>query len=210
MSTEDISDNTIITDISDNTITTDISDNTIITDISDNTIITDISDNTIITDISDNTVTTDISDNTITTDISDNTIIVEPPPPPPPPLPPVTLEDISNNTVFQFNITGIQVLPVPYNSCDISQCIYLNNVVNLVNWQYVGNYRDKNIELTGSSQLPPPNLDDFVEYQNLSKEEVVQWVTPQINVNDYQQNIINQIYIQYFPPQTVPPLLPWS
>jgi hypothetical protein len=86
----------------------------------------------------------------------------------------------------------------------------LNNVVNLVNWQYVGNYRDKNVELTGSSQLPPPNPDDFVEYKNLSKEEVIQWVTPQINMIDYQQNIINQIYIQYFPPQTTAPLLPWE
>ena len=206
----DISDN-IITDISDNTII-DMSDN-IITDISDN-IITDISDN-IITDISDNIITV-ISDNIITV-ISDN-IITEPPVP----LPPVTLEDISNNTNFQMNISNIQVLPTPYIICDINQttpvvversptdqCIVLYDVVNLVNWQYVGNYRDKQIEITGSTQLGPPDIEDFVEYQKLSKEEVIMWVIPQINTDDYQQNIIHQIYLQYFPPQTSAPLLPW-
>ena len=241
----DISDNTII-DMSDNTIPdvpdntmTDMSDNTII-DIPDNTI-TDIPDNTIpdntipdntITDIPDNTIPgntiTDIPDNTIT-DIPDYTITDISDIEPPVPLPPVTLEDISNNTIFQMNITNIQVLPTPYIICDINQtsgvrlapdlvvapqgspdqCTVLYDVVNLVNWQYIGNYRDKQIEITGSTQLGPPNIEDFVEYQKLSKEEVILWVIPQINTNDYQQNIIQQIYLQYFPPQTSAPLLPW-
>ena len=86
----------------------------------------------------------------------------------------------------------------------------LNNIVNLVNWQYVGIYRNKQMEITGSSQMEMPDPNVFVEYEQLTEEMVTEWLYKKINIGQFQENIINQIYVYYFPPQTNISNLPWE
>ena len=125
------------------------------------------------------------------TDISNNPV----------PQIPVTLEDINNNTVFKMIIKQL------YKNPELSQDLL--NTIHLIRWQYIGFYRNVEMEISGSTQLDNPDPSNYIPYENLTENIVSEWLNKKLNVTQYQENIINQIYIQFFPPTTNSLNLPW-
>jgi hypothetical protein len=65
------------------------------------------------------------------------------------------------------------------------------------------------IEISGSTQLENPDPSKYIPCENLTENIVSKWLNKKLNVTQYQENIINQIYIQFFPPSNISLKLPW-
>ena len=86
----------------------------------------------------------------------------------------------------------------------------LNNIVNAVSWVYRG-INENHIEgfVTGKQELTSPNAEDFISYNELTRDNIISWLEINIDVNPLKSSIESQIqnnvnYSEYQLP------LPWA
>ena len=82
----------------------------------------------------------------------------------------------------------------------------LSDVVVVVHWRMTavdGEYIASNY---GTVQLPPANPNEFTPFENITKEETIEWVTGAMDVDALKENLAKQIEDQKSPP--VVPLPP--
>ena len=86
----------------------------------------------------------------------------------------------------------------------------LNNIVNAVSWVYRG-INENHIEgfVSGKQELTSPNAEDFISYNELTRDNIISWLEINIDVNPLKSSIESQIqnnvnYSEYQLP------LPWA
>lgn len=89
----------------------------------------------------------------------------------------------------------------------------LQNVLYIVYWQLKGTNENGIFgEQRGSCSLPSPSLDNFVDYNILTKQQVETWIETAMGYNtitSLKQSIAEQINAQVNPP-FVPMPAPWE
>ena len=87
----------------------------------------------------------------------------------------------------------------------------MQNVINNVNWRLVATDGSYTAYVYGSVRLMPPSPEAFIPYQNVTKEEVQQWVTDALGqelITEYEVKLQAQID-QEKNPTTGPLPPPW-
>jgi hypothetical protein len=86
----------------------------------------------------------------------------------------------------------------------------LNNIVNAISWVYRG-INENHIEgfVSGKKDLTSPNIENFISYNELTRDIIISWLEINIDVNTLKPIIENQIennthYSEYQLP------LPWT
>lgn len=100
-----------------------------------------------------------------------------------------TIEDVSGATTFSYNIVNAIV---SRKSGD------LNNVITKVNFNLIGNC-DLNGDIRSSPlfisvELQPPNPEDFIPLENVTKETVAYWLDAVEGVAGY-KHIIHSLLL---------------
>jgi hypothetical protein len=66
----------------------------------------------------------------------------------------------------------------------------LADIVSLVEWELTGVFEDKKVSLKGSTNLPIPDTENFVDFNRLSEEQVAAWViSNDTNATLFKENI---------------------
>ena len=86
----------------------------------------------------------------------------------------------------------------------------MQNVITTIHWRYKGTDEDGvSVERYGSQSLPNPTLSTFIPYSNLSKEQVIEWMEENMDIELMNLNITQQIelikrpvYVTLSPPFT--------
>lgn len=101
---------------------------------------------------------------------------------------------------FNWYIAGLERLVTLNN---------MNDVVVNIHWAYIGS-NENNItsQLYGSCSLPTPLENNFIPYENITKEKVEEWLTNILDVNSMQLEIDSNIYNMVNPKSIVG--LPWG
>lgn len=134
---------------------------------------------------------TDVSGGPITTtDISGSDISGNPEPP---------VLDNSGTPIFKWSITTMTVMPIIND---------LSNVVITVGWTYSLTYLGFTKILYGALELDKPDPNSYTPYNELTEEEVISWLSAKLNVDDFQQNLLNQVNQEFVPRPTILPI-PW-
>jgi hypothetical protein len=85
----------------------------------------------------------------------------------------------------------------------------LNNVVETVHWTYTATEDDNTASVYGSIAVGTPDPAAFTDYSLITKEQVIEWVSAVLNVEEMQANLASQIEAQKAP-QTGGMAPPWS
>ena len=87
--------------------------------------------------------------------------------------------------------------------------IILTNVVETVHWTYTATEGDNTASMYGSVAVGSPDPATFTDYSLITKEQVIEWVSAVLNVEEMQANLASQIEAQKAP-QTGGMAPPWS
>ena len=93
--------------------------------------------------------------------------------------------------------------------CKIKETIdsqELLNVVNVIYWRYDAILNDFESEIYGTLELDGANPNDFILYENLTKNDVIGWLEAGLDVDELQSNLINKINILINPVEKTLPL----
>jgi|TARA_Y100000052_G_C2947335_1_gene84772 hypothetical protein len=85
----------------------------------------------------------------------------------------------------------------------------LQNVVNVVHWRYDATLNDYETEVYGALELNGANPNDFILYENLTKNDVIGWLEAGLDVDELQTILINKINLLINPVEATLPL-PWN
>lgn len=70
----------------------------------------------------------------------------------------------------------------------------LENVIKTVHWRYAGTDENGNTAYVyGALQLPLPNEEKFIAFEQMTNEEVNSWLESILDVESLQENITSQI-----------------
>jgi len=108
------------------------------------------------------------------------------------------------NTVFQLTINNMIV----YTDKDSYQ-----NLVKTVFWSMTGNYTDETGKVftasaSFSSSINTENIENFIPYDQLTKDLVVGWISETTNIDDVETSFVNNINDQINPPPPSIAVLP--
>jgi hypothetical protein len=86
----------------------------------------------------------------------------------------------------------------------------LDRVVTAVHWVYTGVDEDGVTGfMYGSQAVGEPNPDAFTPYPQISKDQVIGWIEPVMDIETMQENITDQINLTKHPVITTLPA-PWQ
>ena len=85
----------------------------------------------------------------------------------------------------------------------------LSNVVKTVNWRYIARDGFYFGEVYGSTDLSAPDPSNYIEYDGLTIETVVGWITNNVNLDHLQQQVLYDLN-QKKNPQLVENAVPWT
>lgn len=85
----------------------------------------------------------------------------------------------------------------------------LSNVVKTVNWRYIAKDGFHFGEVYGSTDLSAPDPSSYIEYDGLTIETVVGWITNNVNLDHLQQQALYDLN-QKKNPQLVENAVPWT
>ena len=88
-------------------------------------------------------------------------------------------------TQFEWKIFSLNAFSVTVNG--------LEKVVNEVNWLLTGKTDKASWSIEGSTKLSMPSSTDFIDWGNLTKENVVSWIESVENVQELKNKINAQI-----------------
>ena len=110
----------------------------------------------------------------------------------------------NTNTSFDFFVEQFIAYPKYEN---------YKNVVFTIFWKYVGSYTDPtgkiySCERIYSTPINTENITNFVEYENLTKNDIASWINNIPELQQYQDDIISSINNQINPPKPSVVFLP--
>jgi hypothetical protein len=85
----------------------------------------------------------------------------------------------------------------------------LNNVVETVHWTYTATDEDYSASMYGSVVVGAPDPATFKDYSEITKEQVTEWVSAVLDVEEMETNLASQIEAQKAP-QTGGLTPPWG
>ena len=89
----------------------------------------------------------------------------------------------------------------------------LPNVINQIHWRYnatkVENDKTYFAETYGASSVSQPNPQNFTPYEDVTEQEVINWLEQILEIEDMQSGLEANINLQINPVQVTLPL-PWS
>jgi len=85
----------------------------------------------------------------------------------------------------------------------------LSNVVKTINWRYIAKDGFDYGEVYGSTDLSAPDPSNYIEYDGLTIETVVGWITSNVNLDYLQQQVLYDLD-QKKNPQLVESAVPWT
>jgi len=111
---------------------------------------------------------------------------------------------MADTTVFDWQIDTLSCYPTYDNFQNVVFSVYYTYKAT----RLVGD-KTYNASLYGSTPVSTNNITSFVPYDQLTKEIVVGWITPNLDVPQLQANLNGQIDNQINPPVVnLPP--PWG
>lgn len=69
----------------------------------------------------------------------------------------------------------------------------LNNIIKNIHWRYRGHYNDITCEQYGVHYIGEPNPIEFIEYENLTEEIIINWLENNIDVLQLKSTIESDI-----------------
>ena len=69
----------------------------------------------------------------------------------------------------------------------------LENVIKTVHWRYKGTKNDINKDVYGAVTLPNPNEQDFIVFEEMTNEQIFEWLESILNIEELKSNITLQI-----------------
>jgi hypothetical protein len=94
-------------------------------------------------------------------------------------------------TTYEWNVNTMCVAP----SAD-----GLTDVVKSVQWKLRANNGTQFIEAFDSIELGPPSSETFIQFNNLTQQEVISWVESKIDVNKIKQDLQERLDMLANPP----------
>jgi hypothetical protein len=90
------------------------------------------------------------------------------------------------NITYTYKIIKLEALPI-YNG--------LENVITIVRFKYEGIDSESNLSgsFIGACPVNRPETNNFIEFSNLTEQDVIEWVVINHPVGHMQQQIIKQI-----------------
>ena len=68
----------------------------------------------------------------------------------------------------------------------------LKDVINLLRWEYKGVSEDYTVSLSGYTYLDKPIKKNFIKFDKLTKETVIEWILQEVSINDLDINLDDQ------------------
>ena len=100
-------------------------------------------------------------------------------------------------TNYKWNISAMD--------CKIKEGT-LENIVNFVHWRLNAFNDIYNIETYGIANMPEPSSTNFTPYEDLTKEQVVQWLNNVLDVEKIKINLNKNLFLQEYPIEVSFPL----
>ena len=79
----------------------------------------------------------------------------------------------------------------------------LQDIVTTVHWRYVATQTENGktyvAETYGATQLDAPAANSFIEFDSITKEQFIEWVSAKLDVEALDTNLQNQIDLQITP-----------
>ena len=77
----------------------------------------------------------------------------------------------------------------------------LSNVVSNIDWRLIASIEDEPYTALhwGKQYVSSPDAETFVDYENLTKEQVVSWIESALDVEQLKENLAYQIDLQINP-----------
>lgn len=69
----------------------------------------------------------------------------------------------------------------------------LENVIKTVHWRYKGTDDDISADVYGALTLPAPDAENFIEWEDMTNEEVYTWLESLLDVEQLETQIAAQI-----------------
>jgi len=70
----------------------------------------------------------------------------------------------------------------------------LENVVYNVHWSYIGENENGNVaSQIGVQHVPNVDPDNFTAFDQLTQADIIAWIEPQLNVEEFQSNLDAQL-----------------
>lgn len=103
--------------------------------------------------------------------------------------------------IFTIRVAGIKTLDLP----DLPQ------VVKQVDWILSGEMDEFSYELNSSTILPDPQSQEFIPYNELSQEQVVNWIqTTDPRLDGLKAQVANKVLELKMLSELKPEVLPWA
>ena len=68
-----------------------------------------------------------------------------------------------------------------------------DKIVKSINWNYIGIKNDISFIVNGETYVPEPDFSNFTDFENLTFEQVCNWIENLVDVTAMQTNISEQI-----------------
>lgn len=85
----------------------------------------------------------------------------------------------------------------------------LKNIVETIHWRYKLTDEDITVELYDATSLFDIDVNNFIEYENLTKQNVIDWLTENLDIEDLQKHLNDLMTLKKNPVMEVLPL-PWK
>jgi hypothetical protein len=85
----------------------------------------------------------------------------------------------------------------------------LTDVVKIVHWRYQATDADYSADVYGAMACATPSDTDFTAYDDLTQDQVIEWLEAGLDVDALKENLDKQIEDQKNPPIVNLPL-PWN
>ena len=92
---------------------------------------------------------------------------------------------------YTWNVNTMDVAPTDNN---------LNNVVKVIHWRLTATDGTHIADSFSTLSLETPDSENFVEFDDLTEQEVIQWVESKVNVDNLKQGLQDRLAALANPP----------
>ena len=106
-------------------------------------------------------------------------------------------------TTYKWTITMLECVPNDNG---------LENIVQTIRWKFSGDDSVNCAEITGVTPIAQPNTTNFIQYNSLTEEQVITWLTTTMGEDNVASAIstIDSILEALANPPIITPALPWE
>ena len=106
-------------------------------------------------------------------------------------------------TTYTWTVTMLECVPAANG---------LQNIVQTIRWKLSGDDGVNSTEINNVTPIAPPNSGEFIQYSNLTEEQVITWLTDTLGeqrVAEAKSVVDNMLELMANPP-VITPELPWA